>query len=901
MEYEGRGNSGDSGSFCPESFLSESCRLSNRAVNRLEEAGILTQGELAEFLLSHDIEDLHGLGRKCQLELEEFVSTVFGRLEFILSDPEDADYPVTIMTGLSDKAVRYLVQTGISTLGELAAHPLEDMPSGLRREFHGFLLKKATCSFSLCREIIQRPSSSGQGLCSYPVGLLASASLVSMMSLKKLLSYNLFTIGDLFSLPASSLRKAGLSELAVSKLAAMKESFRNLDLPSFFTRFVMPSADSQTIDVFLRRGNGESLCSIGKSIGVSNERVRQIALKAESTLIPFLDCLLMRLSEENPVYFTENRLSELFPDKHECSIIAYGFELHRERVEYLDFAALYIIRRGEEPSAADRISDIVSVLIADGAYISEIAEQLSGQLSASGLDFITLDMILSFCRSQGYHFYGDFVSKSSVPAQRILSMIVSRFFPDGIKLNQNNDKAEDDMVRLRRLAKKEFGTDLDDVSDKALGAALVRNDDILTYGRGRVISSSSLDIKSGTIADLKKHIDSCSDEKIYFISIFEAMKDELISSGIDNYYFLSGVLKHYLPDEYSYSRDYVLKKSGSTDDDEPRTDRIIRMIHEKGRSVSFAELKAVFSGFSDTMLILPMINDRRILDYGNRTYYAADMISVTDEERKSLLNTITSLLEENHGLVSSRRVLSGIEGKLSRFINDNQLDYYRLFSVIENFFADEFSFRRPCIYSDSEAKQKGVAGIFLSLHENDDVICRDQLRDYFGSAGISSIAAAQSELEILRNYIRIDRDAYVRKDMMPVTADEITCVSEHLVSLMDNGFIALSSITDFAGFPALSLPWNGYLLRSLCFLSESIRVLSTSSIESFIAVPSSFKGNYGDLAVMYLESTGQTSWTESQFSELLSSRGFIRRKIIQEIAENPRLVHDEEEEIWRLA
>ena len=85
------------------------------------------------------------------------------------------------------------------------------------------------------------------------------------------------------------------------------------------------------------------------------------------------------------------------------------------------------------------------------------------------------------------------------------------------------------------------------------------------------------------------------------------------------------------------------------------------------------------------------------------------------------------------------------------------------------------------------------------------------------------------------------------------------------------------------------------------FPSESIRVLSTSSIESFIAVPSSFEGNYGDLAVVYLESTGQTSWTESQFSELLYSRGLIRRKIIQEIAENPRLVHDEEEGIWRLA
>ena len=69
MEYEGRGNSGDSGSFCPESFLSESGRLSNRTVNRLEEAGILTQGELAEFLLSHDMEDLHGLGRNASLSL----------------------------------------------------------------------------------------------------------------------------------------------------------------------------------------------------------------------------------------------------------------------------------------------------------------------------------------------------------------------------------------------------------------------------------------------------------------------------------------------------------------------------------------------------------------------------------------------------------------------------------------------------------------------------------------------------------------------------------------------------------------------------------------------------------------------------------------------------------------
>ena len=54
--------------------------------------------------------------RKCQLELEEFVSTVFGRLEFILSYPSDSFTFTSLFKGVEKVAVNTVIATFLAML-----------------------------------------------------------------------------------------------------------------------------------------------------------------------------------------------------------------------------------------------------------------------------------------------------------------------------------------------------------------------------------------------------------------------------------------------------------------------------------------------------------------------------------------------------------------------------------------------------------------------------------------------------------------------------------------------------------------------------------------------------------------------------------------------------------------
>ena len=667
-------------------LISDCNLLSNRSKNRLEAEGLMTVQDLFDYLDTNDACELSGLGAKSINEIIQLNEDIRGKRIFTLKNANEGNILISEVEAFDEKVGHYLEYVGIHTikdLFEMVNEGVFDSPKQsyiFGKEVLSYCRSIADISYSKPDEdrierykTLHKPiwpeMNQNSPLYNVSTDILVSADIITNSANQALKDFEINTIGKLGATSVTTLQRNGLSSLNLSGLVKLGSIIDQETFPQFFHNHIIPSIEEKNWDIFLRRSAGESLDSIGNTLGRTRERVRQIANRVENRLIPVLERIIeVQSSSQEPRFISKDTIEEIFVSDNDSIIIEYGLELFKERIEYLEFADLYIIRSYfDDKSVRKAISDIFFNALGEGSFIGEIASKLEEDLATENLEFITIDMILDFGKQNNCYIYGDYISKGKATIQELLDLAAIEF-KNGIKLNQNIDRREPDLEKLRDTVKSRFGVDLSETNDRILGSALCRNDDIVAYDRGKVISISNVNIPMAVIDNVHDYIEQQSDTEIYFISIFSAKRGYLTLFGITNHYFLAGLLKCYLPEEYKYTRDSLQKLGADLSTKESRTDKVLRFIHEKGRPITYSEIKALFPGFSDPMILFPILDDHRLIDLGSKSFFAADMIEINDDEKAKICMTINSLLDNAHGVVSIYKVIEKLKGQNNEII-----------------------------------------------------------------------------------------------------------------------------------------------------------------------------------------------------------------------------------------
>ena len=195
-----------------------------------------------------------------------------------------------------------------------------------------------------------------------------------------------------------------------------------------------------------------------------------------------------------------------------------------------------------------------------------------------------------------------------------------------------------------------------------------------------------------------------------------------MTSNVDNYHFLHGVLMHFYPNKYEYARDYLIKEGASEGKSGLIHESILDYIENNGKPVHKDEIKRVF-GFSDIMIYTAMSMQNRLIQWEHNYYSSANLVNSSKDEVQWLRGLITDALYSNDGYCSERMLYVLARNENEEFIIRNNINNPKnLFYIAAYYFETEFDFRRPHICEKGRFEQLNTIDIALDILDRPEIL-----------------------------------------------------------------------------------------------------------------------------------------------------------------------------------
>ena len=139
---------------------------------------------------------------------------------------------------------------------------------------------------------------------------------------------------------------------------------------------------------------------------------------------------------------------------------------------------------------------------------------------------------------------------------------------------------------------------------------------------------------------IRSYIDN-SDYSIFMTNtIFDAFEADLLAAGVDNKYYLQGILHELFEDQYTFTRDYISKDPGITS----VYSSIVNFIKKSHHPVSKQAIQDEFPGVGEISINIAT-TDSEIINYFGE-YLHASYLKVSEAEKVYLKETLERVLAD---------------------------------------------------------------------------------------------------------------------------------------------------------------------------------------------------------------------------------------------------------------
>ena len=767
----------------PGHILLEDLPLSTRAFNAFKRSGMTDLSQLRASFHDGSIAEIRNIGRTVIEEVSALLEASFPertpqenapsahteiRADGVFSGEMDEDTMcLQIEEVFADNAYvlfrQYCIRNGLHSLGDLIGFPYANLMA--ERGFgQGKMMKiiEKWTSFlsgpSMDNNVPAIPDPAPEYVIeihesNWPFGISLIPSFPGFRRMRELLlAADIKTLGDLHGCTKIALSRK-LQHEKLGPLLSALEHFKN-PYSEVLDEYFEKISNEQSFDVFVRRTEGKTLQAIGEEFGITRERVRQICVKIQRHIMPVIHPLIETLMQQNGAkYFREEQIRDFAPNELYANAIVYTL---CEADSIQSFCSPRIFFETSDCPNIDRVlKELASDIVGDGINIFESAEDIEKSLDNAGFGFLTADDFLGLLIEFEFTFYGDYILQDRKSYGKLCARIVAEFFPDGIS------NSAEDMSRLRELAKQQYGDlDLPD-NDRAVYARIC--DHLILRGRSTYIAPSKVFIDEDILSEIKKFIDESKQKDIFYAELFAEFEGLLMMmTNIDNHQFLHGVLRHYYPADYSYSRDFLSKESGEAG--QSLADRITAYISGTGCAVSKKDILRQFPGISEVVLLNAAYKFTGLLQWEYGYFNSLDNLHLTDADVQRIDGVINSLLEENDGYCSEAMLYSKAQSDLADVIEKSSVkNGLNLFYAAQELLAGKYSFRSPHIARNGRFESLNVIDIARSALGDGAHI---KASDYFRTTKRfmwPEVTASMAFAEIEKDYIRLNADEYVCK------------------------------------------------------------------------------------------------------------------------------------------
>ncbi|MBQ3334756.1 MAG: hypothetical protein IJG85_04095 [Eubacteriaceae bacterium] len=606
----------------------------------------------------------------------------------------------------------------------------------------------------------------------------------------------------------------GLESLSSAFTAKIKDTINEV---------VRNSLNDKEYDVLLRRngrftGSSDTLKELGEEYGLTRERVRQIESKAHRKL----GSAIIEIKDIIRRYFAFHIKSEELPfkrvkdmlDKEDNDILMNAcLTLKFADINYRYDSKYHIIYD----------SDFISVADIEKEVESRFGKLLAVSRYDSATEFEKEVIDNSYALSGRQH---NLYRLKRYNQSDFLIDLIAELFPDGYRIYYDND-----YEKLANEYSNRLGDGVEVPSITAVRGIVGRDVfcqiDKGTYKIRKECAEIPIELFNRIFDFIVDHLPA-----VDYITIYENFEGELRRYGIDNYYYMKGVIDYSLPDDLTTKRNYITE----TDNRVTAVEARLAFMRSFSGMFTLDDLQNKYPGVKQYVFQCMCYEESKngLVQIGKKKYIYSDNLSISHEQSTKLKNIIEDLFRNtNEEVLSSRKVFAKTKISYPDLLKNIPYieDQFSMFSIIKYLFAEDYYFDRPYISKiEPDAERITTRDLILSHLNEYDKIDYNVYRDYCMKMNIQMIYTYMQLVdELSDDYVQIDNRQLIKKEEFNISDNALRDI-ERVLELIFNRTEKLETTTfnGYMMFPQLKYKWSKHVLAGIIrsYFSEKFKVMN---------------------------------------------------------------------------
>ncbi len=604
--------------------------------------------------------------------------------------------------------------------------------------------------------------------------------------------------------------------LYVNKDCCVKEflDWCRYDLNSELETYILNQVRGRDYEVLQCRSKGMTLEEIGKKQDVTRERIRQIEKKVIRQLSlwfirnKFFERLMIDVDAE--VFINYRMINDYI--KEYGDVVFYVFQQSHAEMYYKSLNG-FVLNDKKYMECRTYVDDLPNTI--NSKELEQVLDEAKKVLNVHD------DLVKAIFVSV-YNKTGDVYHKSRLTLAAIYGAVLDSYFQHGIHISD-----EKEMSRFKKYVLEDYGIELNQ-TNRAIGAVISRVG--ILCDRGIYKFNSGNFISDDLLHRIYDFIITNDAPALLTNTVFNEFENELISEGIDNKYFLQGVLHDKFGDKLYFRRDYISKDNSFVN----LYTQINDYIEQFDVPVDKAQIFEAFPGVTEIIVNIATSEENIINLFGS--YIHATKLKISDADVQYLHSVVQRAVEKRKS-IHCKSIFYYIKKDNPTVLSNNYMfQSFCCYSVLEYLFREEYTFDRPYI-----------AKLGTEIERSSDVITKLVVESEV--LGISELLAKsrqlhyfiQNSLEFIDTcndtHLLLDREHIAKIKYIGVSEREATMIEEMIDQEDINGTVAISSLKCFQTLPKINTPWSDWLVYSVINKWSTKYEVAASSNQLRQAVP----------------------------------------------------------------
>ncbi len=565
------------------------------------------------------------------------------------------------------------------------------------------------------------------------------------------------------------------------------------DIEESLQPIIMPPGKIKT--VVEMRARKYTLDAVGKRLGVTRERIRQLEQKAIRIFAKTqgrLKIITKIAAEKSGDAIITTADIERYAGEYSVELLFLLRNVKSSVFTYDEQLDVFVI--GDD-SLHDRVYAFVETL-PDVFSVKSVPEYLQSAKDECELPETMVEKAIA----EAYRQTGDVFHRSRLSLASIYTSILKKYYPNGFRAYVPSE-----IRQFRELVYTEYGEVQLPTNDRALTARIAGI--CILCGRGMYKLKQKNYIPKKLAQRIYNYIDESEHSIFLTNTLFAVFEKDLRKAGVDNKYYLQGILHELYGDELFFSRDYVSKFGGETS----IYASVVDFIKDSKYPVSKEQIEQAFPGISEIVINFS-VSDPNILNYFGE-YLHASRLEISPREERYLKQALHQVVQDGtaHHI---KDVYALISAEKPEILTRNAARYpFCAFSILEYLFRDSYQFSRPYIAMQGEEIIRAGEKLHDYIYGQDEFTFDD-----IGAFCAENHYMIQSQLEYVNScndrYLIVDGEKAMTIDRIGVTkamAEDIEAVAK--VEVIDT--MPIRQLTCWGNLPRINVPWTEWLLYSV--------------------------------------------------------------------------------------